>query len=100
MAIWTINPDINKAEQELNGKINKINEWARKLNLIFSPEKSKIVPITRKRLIYDNIKIFLKTEKLEIKSSHKYLGITIDAKMNWRTHIEDIEARANKKAEY
>lgn len=58
-----------------------------------NPSKTTIVPFTRKRKFsINNLK--LKETSLELSRTVKYLGVILDSKLNWNSHIEQVVNKA------
>ena len=61
----------------------------------FHPQKCQVLRITNKRNIIKRI-YNIHNIPLEETSSAKYLGVTIDSKLNWKRHISETVKKANK----
>lgn len=73
--------------------LNFTFEWCKNEGLNINPKKTVVVPFTRKR------KILLKTltldgSALEFSKNVKYLGIILDAKLNWNLHLDQAVQKA------
>ena len=79
-AAYALGRKTDEVANKLNKKIKEVDKWAKNLKLTFSTEKTKIIPITRKRIDTTKIRIKLRGKKLEIKKSHPYLGVIKDGK--------------------
>ena len=79
----------------LKRDVKILQEWALKHQLSFSPSKTKLMLFSRRR---QQIKPKLKIAGVEVDwvDSHKYLGMYIDNKLSWNTHIQ----KTLKKATY
>ena len=79
----------------LQQDIKKMVSWAKEHNLTFSPEKTKVMLFTRKTKKFIRPKLFIEGMEIEWVTSFKYLGITLDSKLNFLTHVENITKRAS-----
>lgn len=77
----------------LSRGIEQIHCWAKSNGLSISPEKSKVCTFTRRRLQIPP-SITLHTFKMPYKSEVMYLGIHLDIKLNWKSHINYIVSKA------
>ena len=68
--------------------LNKLYLWGKSKNLTFNPEKSIAILLCKKRKPQEK---YLKMGGKLIKHDKqvKYLGVTLDKKLNWRLHIND-----------
>ena len=73
--------------------LNFVSVWCDKEGLNINPSKTIIVPFTRKRKFSIN-NLTLKDIPLELSDSVKYLGIFLDSKLNWNTHIKQAISKA------
>ena len=86
-----------KSEQDcllLQEDINKLLTWSTNWQLLFNHEKceflrmtNKVSPIAATYFMGDNI--------IKETTSVKYLGITINSKLNWSDHIANITSKAS-----
>ena len=80
--------NVQEAENFANIEIGKITNWAKENKITFNEQKSKVMLVTRRKgRERTEVNIYLNTKPLEEVKSIKYLGITIDNKMNFREHI-------------
>ena len=78
----------------LQQDLDKLAAWEEKWQMKFHPDKCSVLRITRSK----SPKIFnytLHNHTLESESSTKYLGVTIDNKLNWNSHIDNVTKKAN-----
>lgn len=75
-------------EIRANEAIRKIDQFLEKLRLEIAPQKSEAIIFTRKHKIRD-ITIEHKGQKIELKQSVKYLGITLDRKLSFTEHLRN-----------
>ena len=68
-------------------------EWARINELKFSSKKTEIVLFTRKRKSTMG-NLFMNGQELKFSTEAKLLGVTLDSKLTWKTHITQTAAKA------
>ena len=85
--------DENAIATNIQKDLRSLEGWAGENALAFNPNKTKVMIFTRKRQV-KKPKIYLQGVELEYVEEFKYLGITIDNKLNWRKHIENQTKRA------
>ena len=80
--------NVQEAENFANTEISKITNLAKDNKIMFNDQKSKVMVVTRrKRREKTEVYVYLNNKPLEQVNSIKYLGITIDSKLNFREHI-------------
>lgn len=78
----------------LQEDLNQLQVWESEWLMSFNPEKCEVIRITNKRRIIEaNYSIHGQT--LQFTTKAKYLGVTIDNKLNWGPHINNITRKAN-----
>jgi hypothetical protein len=68
--------------------VSRINRWCETKGLNLNPSKTEVLWVTRKRTL-NKPNIILKGVTLEPRESVKYLGITIDQKLSWKSHVDN-----------
>ena len=74
---------------------NKLEQWASKTGLTFSPLKSEIVHFWRNIIggkTREHYPIKLYGEEIPIRKIVRFLGMTLDRKLSWIPHIETLKA--------
>ena len=61
----------------------------------FHPQKCQVMSITRKRKIIQH-DYYIHNIKLQRTNEAKYLGVTIDSQMTWKTHHKNISGKSNR----
>jgi ribonuclease HI len=77
--------------------LEKAQRWASTHASVFAPNKFQLTHFTRSRKRI-NIETPIQTEWGEIRpaATCKYLGLTMDAKLHWKEHTEEIRRKATK----
>jgi ribonuclease HI len=72
-----------------------VERWCRRNGLNVNPEKSQVMRFSKGNMTkpLNEVKLFDKAIKRE--KVIKYLGVWIDEKLTWRTHIENLIKKAN-----
>ena len=78
----------------LQKDLDNLASWEKKWQMQFHPQKCSVLQITRKKTkqIHD---YQLHGHSLKSENSSKYLGVTIDNKLCWNDHIDNICNKAN-----
>lgn len=82
-------------EQIVNRELAEISEWFVQNKLSLNTEKTNFMLIHKKTHIPD-ITLQLNGTDLKKKEQIKYLGVTIDQKLNWKIHINNCILKLNK----
>lgn len=67
-----------------------VEEWCDRENLKVNPNKSTLIPFTRKIKLEKLKAPTLFGKELYFEKEVKYLGVTLDHKLNWNTHVSNI----------
>ena len=72
-----------------------LQQWEAKWLMSFNPDKSEVLIVTniRKHIIHTQYNIHGRVLNTVYKT--KYLGVTIQSKLNWKPHINNITKKAN-----
>lgn len=79
---------INTLFERMQVAMNIVEEWCKEVDLSVNPDKTASILFTRKLKIdrHRDISVFGKI--LILVDQVKYLGVILDAKLNWRTNVE------------
>ena len=83
--------DINIILQFMQKAINKALAWGEEEGLTFNAKKTAVIIFTRNpHFKYDKVKpLTMGTTELEYVKETRYLGITIDQRLSWNSHISN-----------
>ena len=74
--------------------LNVVVKWAVKEGLNISPHKTAIVPFTNRRKTEGLGPLTLHGKELKMLDEVKYLGVTLDSRLNWNQHLHKIIRKA------
>jgi ribonuclease HI len=72
-----------------------VDQWGIDNFLKFNPDKTVAIMFTNKRKWQLNSKIILGGKEITLSDTVKYLGITLDKKLSWNQHINNICIKSN-----
>lgn len=85
----------NNYQNDINNTLNKIINWLNDNNLIINLNKTKVMHF-HQRLEKPLVNVAYDNYKIEEVSTAKFLGITVDDKLTWKPHLEEICKRLSK----
>ena len=82
--------------KRLQRVINRLEEWGRSCGLRFNPDKTIVVNFSRKikQIHIPHLKVG--NEYVPFSKEALYLGVKLDSKLYWKTHIKDKLAKSKK----
>ena len=94
LVIWTCHHSVEKASRRLQLATNEIHKWCNKWGVQIAPHKSATMTFSHQRKhIKPRIPISINGEKIPIVNHFKYLGITLDRRLTFTEHINDLIQR-------
>ncbi|MCG7868954.1 MAG: reverse transcriptase family protein, partial [Candidatus Thiodiazotropha taylori] len=78
----------------LQEDLDHLQEWERDWQMLFNPDKCEHIRITNKRKIVQT-SYNIHGHVLKETTKAKYLGVTIDSKLTWNSHVDVVTKRAN-----
>ena len=82
-------------------EVNKIVNWTNNVGLQMSPNKSEAI-LFEKQILRGRRRraepngIQMNGDLITYKDSIKFLGLTLDKKLNWAKHLIDLKAKAHR----
>jgi hypothetical protein len=80
----------NIVRELIQSALNMVAKWAVKDGLNISPHKTAMVPFTNRRKIEGVRPLKLHSKDLKMLDEVKYLGVTLDSRLNWNQHLQKI----------
>jgi hypothetical protein len=71
----------------LQTALNVVVKWAAKEGLNISPHKTAVAPFTSKIILEGLGPLIINGKELKMLDEVKYLGVTLDSKLNWNQHL-------------
>ena len=96
LCLIIIGKDYNMTKQETKKRMDIIENWCSSSGLKISTLKTQVMIWTKQRNFTPPTNILHKKESIPILESVKYLGITIDNKLNWNEHVDNITKKCLK----
>lgn len=87
---YTINTTIDSVLSDLQSDLRKFDSYASRNSLTLHPDKCEVIIISKKKFIGPLPKLEVQGSDINIVKSSKCLGITIDEKLSWERHIENV----------
>lgn len=85
-AILAVGKTVEETTAKLQTALNKVNEWTREWRIALNETKSVHVNFTYKKT--NDLPIFLNLARIPFANEAKYLGMTLDAKLKWNSHVK------------
>lgn len=98
-AFFTRNPKRDLVTRRLQTVLDATDDWAKKWRITINGNKTQAMMITRKLgprgpRRRPPLHLQLNGQELPWRNTAKYLGVTLDKKLTWKAHIEDLRNRA------
>ena len=96
--LWAVSKNIDLAAEYLQRDLDKLARWCAKWRIKLNPEKTKVVIFSKSRsAIRAEPALSLYCDLLSYYPHIKFLGITLDNRMTFTKHFEEILERCNNK---
>ena len=88
--------DPQAASNILNSDLKRINNWAKRWLVKFSPAKTKTLTFTRKSSPLIKPTLYLNNEEIIEVNCHKHLGLVFQQSGEWRLHVQTVIDKTSK----
>ena len=96
LAVFILSRNLQKCKEDLQYALTKLSEWSDTSGLTFSTSKTVAMLFTRKTKPIAAPDLYIKNILIKYVDKHKFLGLTLDKKLNWKDHIYEVKAKATK----
>ena len=96
---FTVIYDVDIAADQLNRDLEIISNWAHQWKIQFNPDKNKQavqVIFSQKKEAVDHPTLFFNGFEIVFKAEHKYLGMILDSKLSFQSHVREAIIKARK----
>jgi hypothetical protein len=83
-----------RTADDLNRDLEKVRLWAWQWKMKFNTDKTEEVTFSSKRIRQDHPLLMLGADEVTKKSEHKHLGMILDSKLNFQSHIKEAIVKA------
>ncbi|CAF4423479.1 unnamed protein product [Rotaria sp. Silwood2] len=94
-ALWTSSNTTTSLNNRLQQSVDAFESWCKSWKLKLQPTKTELIHFTvhPRRSFKNPINIKIQDTIVTPSDSTRYLGIIIDKRLNWRSHIHHIESK-------
>jgi uncharacterized protein YpmS len=85
-AILAVGTSNEESTRKLQTAINQIQTWTQKWNIQLNESKSVYINFTNR--CFEHILVTINNQKVMYANIAKYLGMTLDAKLQWKAHVK------------
>lgn len=78
----------------MNARLKEVCAWCNREGLRVNPEKTTILPISRLRNLTALSRLEMNGSKLRVSVTAKFLGVTLDQRLTWNPHLENVLHKA------
>ncbi|MBF2449424.1 hypothetical protein IA800_13795, partial [Listeria seeligeri] len=83
----------NGKHDDVNNALSLVQNWFNSNNLVLNAKKTKCIEFSLPNVSKHIYNITLNNEVLNITDSTVFLGITLDSKLQWKTHLSSLAGR-------
>ena len=81
------------AERKLQLTIDKILDWANKVDFKFSFSKTKVVHFCRIRGLHPDPDLYMNGQRISCVEQTRFLGLTLDHRLTWEPHLRALKIK-------
>ena len=95
--IYTTTKTIRNANRKIQIGINSINKWTKERDLKLSENKTSVIVFKRRNRKTDTLpELYLNNTQIKLKEEVKFLGLLLDQKLNFESHIKEMATKAKR----
>ena len=95
-SLFSVVYDEATTAQQLNRDLERVRLWAWQWKMEFNATKTQEVIFSAKRIKPHHPNLFLGDTEVERRSEHKHLGLILDSKLNFQSHIREAIMKARR----
>ena len=98
-SLFTVVYDVDVAADKLNRDLEVISNWAHQWKMQFNPDKNKQaiqVIFSQKKDAVIHPAVLFNGSEVAVKIEHKHLGMILDSKLNFHSHIREAIIKARR----
>ena len=94
-ALYSVHSDPGELSRRVQEDLQRVAEWITRNGLRMNVNKTQLLVLNRKgkQSTADSVQVSVGDSKLQKQDCVKYLGVSIDKDLSWKTHIEQIRAQ-------
>ena len=96
LGLWTTNKRNCKLEEYLQVALNTLEKWCLTWRIKLNTKKSQLITFS-KTVQPSNIRVTLFGDTIKQEKTAKLLGITLDTKLTFEVHIQELTKKVNRK---
>ena len=92
-SVDTASPEVSSINSTLQKTLKDINNWCNSNNMVPNPSKTEcmLVATRQKQQLHPGpLQLTLNSQPIIQVNEHRHLGVILDAKLDWRAHIEEV----------
>ncbi|XP_043213195.1 uncharacterized protein LOC122377325 [Amphibalanus amphitrite] len=97
VAIWVTRRNIDSAFASVQNAMEDINSWCDKWGLVLSPSKTVALIFSHKSRFKFDTELKVKNQTIKYVKTFKYLGITLDSRLSFKHHFQDVKMRCTRR---
>ena len=83
--------------KEMQNGLNRLDDWCKLNRLTVNASKTKLMLFPSRKDISGTLDLILNNTTLESVNHYKYLGVTLDTKLNFQLHVQQVQRLASHK---
>ncbi len=95
-SLFSVVNEVNRTAEDLNRDLETVRLWAWQWKMQFNADKTEEVIFSCKRRKPSHPPLSLGSNEIDTKSEHKHLGLTLDSKLNFESHIREASLKARR----
>ena len=95
-SLFSVVQNVTRSADELNRALERVRLWEWQWKMQFNPEKTEEVFLSTKRNMPNHTALMLGNDEVVRKTEHKHLGMILDDKLNFQSHVKEAILKARR----